>query len=580
MSTSRLPKNSRKIRPACALALPLAAVLLLLGPASRADERTDKVDALFAQCDKPDSPGSAIGIIKDGKLIYARGYGSANLDYNIPLSTNSVFHIASTSKQFTAACIALLAQEGKLSLDDDVRKYIPELTKYDHTITIRHLIHHTGGLREFFSVMKMAGWDVEDAVTNEHILPLICRQKGLQFRPGDKIQYSNTGYFLLAEIVKRASGKSLRQYADAKIFQPLGMHNTHFHDDRRSIVPNRVIGYQPNKDGFEIRHYFNAVGVGPGGLWTTVEDLFLWDQNFYHTKVGGKALVNLLHQRGKLNDNTAHDYAFGLLIEEYKGLKTVRHGGSFAGFAAELLRFPYQKFSVICLVNVLDLNIWPLSLCEKIADIYLADELDELAPEESRDGVTAKVDPSVYDDYVGKYVSDYGVIWTVIKEGGRLIIEFRAGWGGWDFKKELLPQSDTTFAVKGWGQRISFEPEKAGQPKRIRWGRRNFGVKEEEFAVWFEPITQSADQLREYVGEYYSEELQTTYSIAVQNGRLIARHRRNGDIPLIPTVADRYSARPPVFRQVHFTRDNNRRVTGFNMTAGRKAVDVRFEKQL
>ena len=221
------------------------------------------------------------------------------------------------------------------------------------------------------------------------------------------------------------------------------------------------------------------------------------------------------------------------------------------------------------------MNIWPLSLCEKIADIYLA---DELAPEESRDGVTAKVDPSVYDDYVGKYVSDYGVIWTAIKEGGRLMFEVTQK--RWDLKKELLPQSDTTFALKGWGQWISFEPKKAGQPKRIRWGRRNFGCEEEEYAVWFEPITQSTDQLREYVGEYYSEELQTTYSIAVQNGRLIARHRRNGDIPLIPTVADRYSARPPVFRQVHFTRDNNRRVTGFNMTAGRKAVDVRFEKQL
>ncbi|MDQ3174353.1 MAG: beta-lactamase family protein [Acidobacteriota bacterium] len=210
---------------------------------------TDRVDALFAQWAKPDLPGCALGVIKDGRMIYKRGYGMANLDYDIPISSSSVFYIASTSKQFTAASIALLAKQGKIWLDDPIRRYMPELSELYNPVTIRHLIHHTSGIRDYLTLMSIAAIRTENIYTDEDVIELLSRQKALNFKPGDQHFYSNSGYLLLSMIVKRVTGKSLRQFADENIFKPLGMKNTHFHDDRTMIVKNRAISYALKKDG-------------------------------------------------------------------------------------------------------------------------------------------------------------------------------------------------------------------------------------------------------------------------------------------------------------------------------------------
>src|SRR5688572_2318957 len=257
----------------------LVGVLLAIVPATgRAqDPRSARVDSIFASLAVPGSPGCAVGVMQDGKLAYGRGYGSANLDNSVPIDTRSVFYLASVSKQVTAFAVALAVQEGKLSFDDDVRKYIPELPDYGTPFTIRNLIHHTSGVRDYLTLIPLSGRRADDAWTDPALLALVTRQKALNFAPGTEFLYSNTGYVLLAEIVKRATGQSLRQYADARIFQPLGMRDTHFHDDAGVIVPRRVIGYTRTPDGWRMNHWFSFDKVGDGGLYSTIDDLAKWD---------------------------------------------------------------------------------------------------------------------------------------------------------------------------------------------------------------------------------------------------------------------------------------------------------------
>ncbi len=310
-----------------------------------------KVDVVFAQYDKPDSPGCALGVIKDGQLIYARGYGMANLEHNVPNGPKLVYDIGSTSKQFTAASIVLLARQGKLSLDDDVRKYVSELSTYQKPITIRHLIHHTSGLRDYLTLFSLAGVSFDDTTTEKDALDLIVRQKGLNFAPGDEWLYSNSGYFLLSMIVKRASGKSLAEFAKENIFDPLGMKHTIFLDHHKRIVPMRATGYSPGRSGFQIE-MSNFEQTGDGAVMTSIEDLLLWDRNFYEPKVGGPEFLKQMHEAGALNKGEKLDYASGLFVDEHQGLRRVSHGGSWAGYRSDFIRFPDQKFSVICLCNL------------------------------------------------------------------------------------------------------------------------------------------------------------------------------------------------------------------------------------
>lgn len=416
-------------------ALTLLAVALPFASAARAQPRPDlpaRVDSLFAEWDRPGSPGCALGVVRDGRLAYARGYGSANLDHDVPITPSTVFYIASVSKQFTAASIALLAQQGRLSLDDDVRTYIPELPDYGATITIRHLIHHTSGLRDYLTLMPLAGMRLEDVHTDEEVLDLVTRQTALNFAPGERYLYSNTGYLLMAEIVRRVSGKSLREFADEHIFRPLGMVNTHFHDDRTMVVRNRAQAYARNRDGsFRLDVWSNFDKVGSGGLLASVEDLARWDLNAEHHRVGGPALRQQMLERGVLNNGDTLDYAFGLTIGEYRGLRTVGHGGSSMGFRAHHLRFPDERFAVICLCNLGSID--PAALARRVADIYLEDRFPEpplatraSAPRpggRSAGATSAEPAAAMLTELAGRYHSaELRVTYTFALEGDRLVV--------------------------------------------------------------------------------------------------------------------------------------------------------------
>src|SRR3989475_6449846 len=336
----------------------LAGLLIFMaasGPAASAaeDKKAAAVDEIFVDLTKAGSPGCALGVYRDGKIIYSKGYGLANLEENVAIKPQSVFDIGSTSKQFSAASILLLEKQGKLSVNDDVRKYIPELPDYGQKITILHLLNHTSGLRDYLTLMELAGINTDGVTTDEDALQMILRQKALNFAPGSDWLYSNTGFFLLSVIVKRVSGKTLREFAAENIFTPLAMTHTQYRDDHTSLIANRAMAYDAKEKGAGYRldvSYFEQ--TGDGAVHTSVEDLLKWDENFYSGQIGGEGVRAEMQGKGKLNNGKVLDYAKGLFIQDYRGLHTVSHGGSWGGYRAELLRFPEQHFSVACLCNL------------------------------------------------------------------------------------------------------------------------------------------------------------------------------------------------------------------------------------
>ena len=533
-----------------------------------------KVDVVFAQYEKADSPGCALGVIKDGKLLYARGYGMANLEHNIPNGPKMAYDIGSTSKQFTAAGILLLAQQGKLSLDDDVRKHIPELPAYQKPITIRHLLHHTSGLRDYLTLFSLAGVNFDDTTTEKDALDIIARQKGLNFTPGDEWLYSNSGYFLLSIVIKRASGKSFAEFAKENIFDPLGMKHTLILDNHKKIVPMRATGYSPNpRGGFQIE-MSNFEQTGDGAVQTSIEDLSLWDQNFYEPKVGGKAFLEQMRVVGALNSGEKHGYASGLFIDEYKGLRRVSHGGSWAGYRAELARFPDQKFSVACLCNLGATN--PSALAMKVADLYLAETIKALELKKAKE-VEAKTGGGLTGAVViaEEKLKDRAGIYRSLTNGELRRITLRDGKLRIDaftqLSSELKPFSETQFNIAGQeGAAVEFKS--SGGKTQLNLSRNNRKPDTFESVEAFEP---SAERLNEFAGSYYSEELDTTYKMSVEQGRLFVIDRNGVKRPLSPTIRDSFAVISGP--QFEFSRDAAGKLYGFAVHAGR-IRNVRFSK--
>jgi len=399
-------------------------------PAAQTAAANPAIDSLFAEWDKPDSPGCAVGVIRDGQFVYRHGYGMANLDYDIPNSPETVYYIASDSKQFTAAAIGLLVLDGKLSLDDDIRKYLPEVPDYSKLygvpITVGDLVHHTSGLRDIFTLMGLAGMRLEDVLTDDSSMALIARQKELNFKPGTEYLYSNTGYQFLSLIVERVSGKPLRVFADERIFQPLGMTHTHFHDEPGHIMKDRAMSYVPDSAmGFRISYLQNFDKTGDGGLYTTVEDLARWDANYYTHQVGGAELQKLIATRGVLANGDTLTYAFGNNVSTYRGLRTVEHGGSLMGYRAEFLRFPDQKFSVIETCNLGSINPGPIA--RRIAELYLGDQMgpeeERPAPEERPTRSAVALSAADLGRLAGNYYSEeLGATYRVFVNDGQLVL--------------------------------------------------------------------------------------------------------------------------------------------------------------
>ncbi len=413
---------------------------------------TSEVDSVFSQWDDS-APGGAIGVIRNGQLEFAKGYGLANLEYDIPNTPQSVFRIASVSKQFTAACIVLLAEEGKLSLEDTLSKFYPQLPDYADDITIRHLLNHTSGLRDYLELAYLSGLTDDDFYTDDELMGWFVRQKGYNFSAGEEFLYCNTGYWLLGQIVEQMSGMNMAEYARKNIFEPLGMDHTHFHNDNTKIVENRASGYAPTADGFRIS-MTQLEMIGDGAIFTTVEDMAKWDENFYSHKIGSPDFHQTLQTQAVLNNGDTLPYAMGLSVGEYKGHKTVEHGGAFVGFRARFLRFPEERLSIVLLTNRSDANY--ASLSNEVADILLdLEDISEEVENEENEGIGESEDPTEPASYTtqqlarltGTYHSEeLGVDYELKLNGTRLIL-----WVDGDEISALKPMAGRKFENEDFG---------------------------------------------------------------------------------------------------------------------------------
>ncbi|HSC30012.1 MAG TPA: serine hydrolase domain-containing protein [Vicinamibacterales bacterium] len=527
-----------------------------------------QIDEIFKAFDSRTSSGCAVAAYQDDRIVLRRAYGMANLDHDVPLTPASVFHVASVSKQFTAAAILLLAQDGKLSIDDDVRKYIPELPDLGERITIRHLAHHTSGIRDQWSLLGLAGWRYSrDLITDDDVLSLLSRQKALNFRPGERHLYSNSGYTLMALIVSRVSGKSFREFTTERIFQPLGMVNTHFRDNFREIVRNQAYGY--TREGDVVRlSVTNFDTAGATSLLTTVEDLVRWHANFDDPKVGGRAMIAGLLERGVLNDGRTIDYAFGISHGTYRGLPTVGHGGSDAGYRSAYLRFPGQRFGVAALCNLASAN--PTELSRRVADVFLAGRLRPQAAEVPADDAPESPVPAAD---LGRFA---GLYWNEVEAAARRFVvedgRLHALLG--NQRHAMKPLGEGRFVLSSEPRaQVAFEAGGPDGPPRVTITAP--GGSGEVF-VRAEPFSPTAAQLAEFAGAYRSEEIEVVYRIALDEGALSLERLKSRPARLQPIVKDTFTSQPGTIR---FLRNASGVVTGFDLEAGR-VRQVRFWKDM
>lgn len=542
-------------------------VLFFLGSFLLADEKTDKVDKVFAAWDTTTTPGAALAVIKDGQIIYERGYGMAKIEDGIVMTPQKIFDIGSTSKQFTAACLAILIRQGKVGLDDDIRKYFPEMRQYEKPLFVKHLIYHTSGLRDYNGLLALAGFRPESDCPNvDEALEVIFKQKRLNYPPGEEFSYTNTGYFLIGQIVERVSGKSLNAFARENIFEPLGLTHTLFQEDHAQIIKNRATGYEPSEKGYKI-NMSNWDETGDGNIYTSVEDLALWDQAFYNYKLG-KDLMDLLHTTGVLNNGKKLDYAFGLFIGEHKGLKTVSHGGAWAGFRAGFVRFPEQKFSVICLTNLVTQN--PDNLCYKVADIYLADLLKEKQKEEKKKAEPIALSKQEFEEKVGNYQDQRFGTWISI-----LMKEEKLKLAAMGMELALAPISKTVFEALDAPAEISLEfvPDSRGKLTKVALKLANVERYNLVKAAPLAPLTTA--QLKEYAGDYVSEELlNAKYRLVVEKDSLVLKFRSAPPKPFKSMAPDKFSQG---MINLDFFR-KGKKMTGFNLNIGRVA-NIEFVKK-
>lgn len=524
-----------------------------------------KVDELFLKWERSDSPGCAIAVIKNGRVIYKQSYGMADLERHVHLSTQSIFNISSLSKQFTAMCVVLLDKQKKISLDDDIRKYLPEIPDYGQKIAIKHLIHHTSGLRDYIDLIFLAGMNNEKHSSEASIIKLLSRQSKLNFKPGEKFQYNNTGYYLLGVIVKRISKKTLAEFAEENIFKVLKMNHTHFCEKYDELVENRAVGYSKGENG-KYKTGFNFHNtIGDGGILTSVDDLFLWDQNFYQNSLFGEdpTIIEQMLSSGELNNGNKLNYAFGLFIEKHRGLDVIRHDGVDSGYRSEMIRFPDQNFSVICLSNFQDFN--PTHLAKQVADIFLADQFkvdfhktksledSELKFIKLNESELRKKTGFYRNPQTGQILKIYiqqGIL--IANYGDVLTFEIRP------INKEAFISIDAPVSIN-----INFEKKQGDKGSCIR-------IKAEGREFIFESMdlpTLSISKLHEYIGEYNNHELDVIYRIFIKDKKLFLKIKDYSDTFLMkPTLSDEFTV---IGMTLKFARNLIGDVHEFNLSAGR-----------
>jgi len=529
-----------------------------------------RIDSIFSEFNDIHKPGAVVGVVMNNQLVFSKGYGSANLEYGLPITTKTIFNIASVAKQFTVFAVLLLESQGKLSLDDDIRKYVPEVPDFDKVITLRHLATHTSGLRNTGNLLPLAGWVLDDVITHEHIDKLISRQKELNFDPGEEFLYCNTGYTLLADVVAKVSGQSFASFTEENIFIPLKMKNSLFYDDYEKIIKNRAYSYYKDSTGYK-KIVLNYEVPGSANLFTTVEDLSLWAINFSEPTIGSEDIFKQMSTLGKLNNGETSDIAYGQYVNQYRGLNQIYHTGSLAGFRTYLGRFPDQDYAVIVISNydASSRSNLPMQVTDVFLEAYFStDDNEEFMVPEFK-----TVAPNEIEKFLGHYWNDANHNTAKIYIKNDTLINF-IGEGN---EFILTPVANDTYQVLNVGVKVILKFEHSeGTNKMIEIVEdRPPNVLEQ-----YVPAQYSKNDLKEFTGTYYSEELQASYNLVLEKGTLVLKHLRRSDISLDPIKTNTFLANNLVFPNqvavIEFERDKKNSITSMRIS-GDRVKNIYFE---
>ena len=544
-------------------ALRLSCLAALIASRAHAQQTSNsdlpsRVDRIFARFDRA-TPGCGVGLGKDGRTLYTHGYGSANLEYAVPNADSTVFESGSVAKQFTAAAIVLLAQDGKLSLDDDIRKYLPEVPSFGgQRITIRNLLTHTSGLRDQWGLLGIEGrgpgTQVHSPMTT---LDLVVHQKMLNFPPGSEYLYSNTGYALAEIIVERVSGKTFSEFTRDRLFRPLGMTHTQWRDDFTTVVPNRATAYNGNaQSGYHTDMPFTNM-IGNGGLLSTMSDLMRWNENLDHPTVGGQAFVDAIQTRMRLTNGRTITYALGLGVNDNGGVTEISHDGSTAGYRTFLARYPDQHVSVAVWCSYA--GAAPAVLGRQVADLVLTKPSAVARAKSTPVALSA----SELSRWAGLYRDPHTdqVIALAASEGGLSSGAGRGAsvWTSLASDRFMAPQGEARFQGAAGRRRLTLARE-AGD------------------TLHFEEVQPAGEAVPngDYLGTYVSDELEGSITIAQRDGKLVLQRRPYSELSLQPAYRDDFRAGGG-FGSLRFSRDGTGKVTGFSIFAGR-VLDVRFKR--
>jgi CubicO group peptidase (beta-lactamase class C family) len=520
--------------------------------------RGPRIDKIFESFSSK-SPGCSVGVSQNGKTVFQKSYGMADLEHDIPLTPESTFYMASVSKQFTAMSVLLLAEDGKIQLNDSIRKTIPELPDYANRITLYHLLTHTSGVRDYLKLGALAGLPADSVYTDRSALHMIARQSALNFEPGSEFLYSNSGYVLLSLVVKRVAGENLDAFAREKIFGPLGMNATRFQHDHSSLVPGKAFGYQ-RRDG--VWHTSNSMldVVGDGGLYSSAADMLRWLANFDDPKVGAKAL-KIMRTAGKLRSGREIPYGMGLAPGNIRGLATVEHGGALAGYRTDVLLFPAQRLSVVCLCNNGSVN--PSDLAGKMAELYLAADMKSPAAAAKRNVSGTSLSAEAVHAKAGLYRREEGGYIEIVERDGKL---FRRG-----APNDLIALDNRRFTDKDAPEGWELEFDGSNPAKSLELSQPGDPPAHFERAT---PVALSESEMKAYIGDFESAELDARYRILADAQGLSVEAGDEPGRKIESTGADRMRAGG---LELVFHRDSTGRVDGFYLNFGR-GRNVRFRR--
>lgn len=503
-----------------------------------------QIDQLFSRF-KADEPGCQLSISRNGQTIYSKAWGMADLEHQAPLSVTSIIEAGSVSKQFTAAAILLLEQQGKLSLNDDIRKYLPEIPDYGDVIRIRHLMHHTSGLRDWGSVMEIAGWPrTTKTYSNDDALMIVSHQKALNNKPGDEYIYSNSNFNLLALIVKRVTGMELAEFTRKNIFEPAGMTHTQWRDNYKRIVLNRAMAYRKTREGFET-YMPNEYAYGNGGLLTTTEDLLKWNEFYWGGKLGKPSLLPKQIAPDHLNNGVINPYGAALFIAHKKGWQYINHSGSTAGYRSFLLCYPQLKLSIAYLSNA---SVLDMALINSVENLFVSAKGSRSSNPENAG--TYSVSTSDLQKYTGWYREQK------TGEGRKLLVKEGVLFDG---NNQLIASAADAFLLNKQQMIFSDHNKKFIDVSTDRDTSTYIAVKEAVI---------STGQLVAYTGRYYSSEAEAAYTVEVKNGKLQLHLDPVTEIPLNPTYLDGFNINK-LDGNLYFERDGNNHITGFKISIPR-----------